>query len=189
MREEEKILLWSSNLWYFGAGLLGPLFAVFTQRLGGDVLSISWVWGTYLISMGVFVILIGRFSDRGVSKRTLLLCGHTLNAAMTFSYLLVETPLQLMFVQLGLGLAVALSASPWSALYDFYSGDGKRDGYVWGMASGLEKMSTGIAILIGGMIVAKFSFDMLFITMGFVQILALLVLIRLPGKRPAVNYR
>ena len=28
-----------ANIWYFGEGMMGPLFAVFTDRVGGDTLS------------------------------------------------------------------------------------------------------------------------------------------------------
>ena len=30
-----KILLYGGNIWYFAEGMLGPLFAVFTERIGG----------------------------------------------------------------------------------------------------------------------------------------------------------
>lgn len=41
---KEWILLWSSNLWALGEGMLGPLFAVFAQRIGGNILDITWAW-------------------------------------------------------------------------------------------------------------------------------------------------
>src|SRR3989338_2702186 len=47
-----RILLTSSNIWYFGEGMLGPLFAVFTERVGGDILDVSWGWATDLIFAG-----------------------------------------------------------------------------------------------------------------------------------------
>ena len=32
-----RILLIADNLWYFGEGMLGPLFAIFAQKIGGDI--------------------------------------------------------------------------------------------------------------------------------------------------------
>jgi len=179
VRREEKILLWSSNLWYFGAGLLGPLFAIFTQRVGGDVFSIAWVWSAYLLSMGILVILIGWMSDRRLPKIALVNTGYALNAIFTFGYLFVDSPLELLFVQVCLGFATALAAPAWTALYDRYSGDGKKDGYTWGLESGFEKIATGLAILAGGFIVTTFSFETLFIIMGIFQIFAFLIQVRL----------
>ncbi len=181
MRREERYLLWSSNLWYFGSGLLGPLFAVFTQRVGGDILSITNVWGAYLVSMGICVILVGKLSDSYLTKKSLVLWGYALNALLTFGYLLVHNPTDLLIVQVGLGFATALSAPTWSALYDKYSGRGS-EGYVWGLSSGFEKIATGVAIFLGGYIVSTYSFDALFIIMGVIQILAFFVQWRMFSK-------
>jgi hypothetical protein len=41
---KKRLLLWISNLWSFGEGMLGPLFAVFAQHVGGNVLDITWAW-------------------------------------------------------------------------------------------------------------------------------------------------
>lgn len=183
MNRQEKILLWSSNIWYFGSGLFGPLFAVFTQRVGGDILSITWIWGAYLISMGVFVILVGLISDRMSTKQNLALLGYALNALFTFCYLTVDTPEKLLLVELGLGFATALSAPTWSALYDQYSGDGATDGTVWGYSSGFEKIATGLGVILGGYIVAQMSFQVLFVAMGIIQTLALFVQMRLNVKK------
>ena len=49
-----RILLISSSLWYFGEGLFGPLFAVFAEKIGGDLLDITSAWALYLISTGIF---------------------------------------------------------------------------------------------------------------------------------------
>ena len=62
LNKKERILLYGSNLWYLGAGMLGPLFAVFTEQIGGDVLDISWAWATYLIIAGVLYIWVGKLT-------------------------------------------------------------------------------------------------------------------------------
>lgn len=178
MSRQERVLLWSSNFWAIGAGLLGPLFAVFTEQVGGDVLSIAWVWGVYLISMGIFVMIIGRISDRYGDKSKWVIAGYFLNAVFTFGYLLVDSPIELLLVQLGLGFATALSAPTWNALYDQCSGDGKRDGWVWGLSSGSEKIFTGVGVIVGGYIVALTSFRELFIMMGLIQTIAFLIQLR-----------
>ena len=33
-----RILLLGANIWYFGEGMMGPLFAVFAEKVGGDIL-------------------------------------------------------------------------------------------------------------------------------------------------------
>lgn len=179
-----RILLWSSNIWIFADGLLGPLFAVFAQKVGGDVLEITWAWAIYLIATGIASMVVGKISDVYIKKETLLTAGYALTALFTFGYLFVSTPVHLFVVQAGLGLALALCNAPWFALYDEYSDD-DQNGYIWGLTDGLGKIIGGTAIIVGGFIVSVFSFNALFITMGILQTAALLYQLRLHTlKRP-----
>jgi len=102
----------------------------------------------------------------------MMIAGYSLNALFTFSYLLVSTPFHLFLVQAGLGIAAALAIPTWEALYDTNYENKKHEGYVWGLAGGQAQIVTGIAIIIGGLIVNYFSFRILFITMGIIQIIA-----------------
>lgn len=171
LAQKTKILLYSNNLWVFGEGMLGPLFAVFAERIGGSILDISWAWSIYLVVTGVLVILIGKISDVKISKEKLLITGSFLNAILTFGYIFVSSPMQLFLIEAGLGVAAALSSATWSALYAKH-GNTSKSGYLWGLANGQAQLTMGIAIIAGGFIVNHFSFIALFITMGIIQTLA-----------------
>ena len=158
---------------------MGPLFAVFTERIGGSVLDISWSWALYLGVTGVGVIIVGRLSDiLPHGKERLAVAGYALTALFTFTYLLVQTPWHLFFVQTGLGIALALANPTWYALYHRYT-TRKESGYAWGLSDGTGKILTAGAILLGGFIVQRFSFEVLFIIMGIIQIMATLYLAKL----------
>lgn len=182
-REEIKILLYGGNIWYFAEGMFGPLLAVFTAEVGGSILDISWAWSTYLIFYGILAINVGRVADR-VDKARLMVWGYGLNALFTFGYVFVDSPFTLLLVQAGLGIAAALAAPTWNALYDEYS-DKKIDGSAWGLAGGSASIVTGIAIVVGGLVVEQFSFDILFLAMGVIQTIAFIYQARiLRYKRP-----
>ncbi|HLD85225.1 MAG TPA: MFS transporter [archaeon] len=171
LKPPEKILLYSSNLWYLSAGMLGPLIAVFTEQVGGSLLDISWAWAIYLIFTGLFIIITGKISDKILGKEKLLILGYWLSAVFTFSYLLVNSTLDLFVVQAGFGIATALATPTWDALYAKYE-DKKHDGYTWGLATGEATIINGIAVVIGGLIVTYFSFNYLFATMGIIMSIA-----------------
>lgn len=63
LSRQAKILLIGGGFWYFGEGLFGPLLAVFTEQVGGDILDISWAWAAYLIVYGVLSIVFGKLAD------------------------------------------------------------------------------------------------------------------------------
>lgn len=178
LKPKLKILLWGSNIWSLGEGMLGPLFAVFAGRVGGNLLEMSWAWATYLIVTGVFTIIVSRVADKKIKKAHLLILGNALNALFTFGYLFVDGPLQLFAVQVGLGMASALVIPAWDALYSELE-DKKHDEFEWGLASGEAQILAGIAIIIGGFIVNYYSFSTLFITMGTLKVLATLAYARI----------
>jgi len=186
-RQKERLLLWSSNLWALGEGMLGPLFAVFAQRIGGSILDVTWAWAIYLGMTGVFTIAAGKVSDRiwqWCGRERLMVAGYALNALCTFGYLLVDTTTGLFLVQAGLGVALALSSPTWSALYARYSPGEEMAGNSWGLVAGGQRLTLAVAILLGGYIVNRYSFDVLFIAMGTVQVIATLYLARIVRSSP-----
>jgi MFS family permease len=150
--------------------MFGPLLAVFTEQVGGDIFNVSWAWSVYLFVYGSLSIVIGYFADF-LHKGWLMVAGYALNAVFTFSYLLVDDPLSLLVVQSGLGVAAALATPTWNALFDEWSST-DVDGYSWGLSEGVASIITAIAILVGGMVVYHYSFTVLFIAMGTMQVIA-----------------
>jgi predicted MFS family arabinose efflux permease len=184
--QKERLLLWSSNLWALGEGMLGPLFAVFAQRIGGNILDVTWAWAIYLGMTGALTIVAGNVSDRiwqWCGRERLLVAGYALNALCTFGYLLVDTTTKLFIVQAGLGVALALSNPTWSALYARYSPGEQEAGAAWGLVAGAQRLILAAAIVVGGYIVSHYSFNALFIAMGTMQVIATLYL--LPILRPS----
>lgn len=171
MNRIERVLLYGSNLWYLGEGMFGPLFAVFAERIGGDVLDIVWAWATYMVVTGVMNIVFGKLSDRHVNKARLMVWGYGLNALCTFGYLLVNRPAMLFLVQIGLGLASAMATPTWNALYAEHESK-RKAGFLWGLADGEAQIIMGVSAIIGGYIVSVWSFTALFILMGSVQVVA-----------------
>lgn len=169
-----KILLLGANIWYFGEGMMGPLFAVFAEKVGGDILDITWAWATYLVVTGLLYILVGRLLNKKEYKTKVMVAGYLLNAVFTFGYLLVQNPFQLFLVQAGLGISEAIGTPAWNALYANNLND-EMDAYAWGLSTGQSQIVTGIAFGIGGLITHFVSFEALFITMGIIQVIAAFV--------------
>ncbi|RYW94345.1 MFS transporter [Legionella pneumophila] len=168
--KKERTLLFANNLWYLSEGMLGPLFGIFCERFNSSPLDISWVWSLYLISVGIVVIGLGYISDF-IHKEKLLVAGYALQTIFTFCYIFITSKKQLALLQIGLRISGGLSTTTWYALYARYE-DKTHEGLTWGLANGLSSIYTGIALLCGGLIIAKTSFDVLFIIMGCIQFLA-----------------
>lgn len=178
MNRATKLLLTASSLWYFSEGLLGPLFAVFSEQVGGDVLDITAAWAVYLIVSGIAYPLVGRVLNRSTWKYRMIAVGYALNTLFTFSYLLVSDTTHLLLVQVGLGIAEAISTPSWDAYFASQLGE-KEDTFLWGLASGHTQFISGVAILVGGLIAEFISFRALFVTMGCISLVATIIQARL----------
>ena len=168
-----KKLLIGSYIWYLGEGMFGPLYSIFAQKIGGDVLELTAAYAVYLVASGMITIILGKISDN-YSKPKLMIMGYTLNALATFGYLLVSNPLSLLIVQSILGVANALATPTWNSLYSTYV-EKKRAGEQWGLSSGGPDIITAGSIIIGGFIITYLGFNALFITMGVTQVIATIV--------------
>jgi MFS family permease len=174
LSKTSKTLLWGANIWYFGEGMLGPLYAIFSEKIGGDVLDLTWAWSAYLVCTGFCYILVGKLFNRRGYKVQMMVLGYTLNALLTFGYLFVETPFQLFWIQVGLGIAEAIGTPLWDSLYAS-SLHREHETYAWGLSSGQSQIVSGLAFALGGLLTYYYSFDVLFIAMGTIQILAAVV--------------
>jgi MFS family permease len=113
-----------------------------------------------------------------------MIFGYGLNALLTFGYIFVYDTKTLLIVQVGLGIAEALSTPIWDALFASNLEDTENT-FHWGLATGHTHFISGIAIAIGGLVANYFSFNTLFIIMGCIQVLATIVqfqVIRLSKK-------
>ncbi len=172
-----KTLIIASSVWYFGEGLFGPLFAVFAEKVGGDILDITWAWAAYLIATGVFYVLVGKIINKSKYKKQVMVGGYALNAILTFGYLFVHNTTSLLIIQVGLGIAEALSTPIWDSLFASNLEDTENT-FHWGLATGHTHFISGIAIAVGGLIANYFSFNTLFIIMGCIQVAATIIQFR-----------
>jgi MFS family permease len=116
----------------------------------------------------------------------MMVAGYTLNALLTFGYLFVSNPIQLFFIQIGLGIAEAIGTPLWDSLYAA-SLNREHATYAWGLSSGQSQIVSGLAFALGGVLVYYFSFDLLFIVMGGIQLLAAFVTAQLLRNNPTAG--
>ena len=94
----QQLLLLASAFWFFGEGLLGPLFAVYAEKVGGDLLDITAAWALFLIVSGVLYIVFGKLFRKSNRKREIMVVGYALNTIFTFCYLLVQNSCHLTYM-------------------------------------------------------------------------------------------
>lgn len=182
-----KTLLSSSIFANLAGGLFGPIYAIFVEKIGGDILGAASAWSIYMIVTGLFIIIISRYFDSQLKKENLVVFGYFVQTIGFFSYLLVDDSLKLFLVQAILGISLAIINSPWDAIYSLAL-DKTKEVKEWSIWEGATAIVRGIAALIGGVIAFKFGFQTLFILMGFLGLASTIIslkLIKLPKPKTA----
>lgn len=162
-----KFLLFSSLIATFADSLFGPLYAIYVQGIGGDLLDVGNSIAVYSIATGVLIIVTGKISDK-INKALLTTAGFTISAFATLAYLVIKTPVELYILQLVFALSTALLSAPFSALFAQHIKE-EQAGLMWAFDAGGGKILTGIGISIGTFITHAFGFVAVFFAIFFLQ--------------------
>ena len=162
-----RILLISDGLYLLAGGLLGPIYALFVDEIGGDLLVASTTFAIFMLTAGIGVFLLGLWEDRFKHQRKFIIAGYGVGVLGTFGYLFVNSPPSLFIVQIILGLSAALKDPAYDALF---SRSAKHLVLAWGQWEAVDYFSLGFGAIIGGLIAQNFGFQALLWCMLIISI-------------------
>jgi DHA1 family multidrug resistance protein-like MFS transporter len=169
-----------------GAQMVGPVLPLFVQTLlppGAPVASTSGlITGISSLTSAIAAVVLGRIGDRLGYQRVLLGCaiGATLFYAPQF---FVTTPLQLLILQAGVGLAMGGTLSAVSAMLATMAPEG-RQGTVYGLDTSAISAANAVGPLLGASLAASLGLRSAFLWAAGVFGLAALEMIGLMSWRP-----
>lgn len=187
MKRGLVILLACFALFTLATEVLVPVYAVFVEGIGGDLLTAG---GAYAIFMGVtavLVFLISRWEDRFKHLEKLIILGFCIKVVGFTGYVFVRTPMHLFIVQIILGIGEAVSLPAHDGLYSQLIEKG-RYASVWGLYDALWYITAAVAGIIGGAIAQYMGFQMLFFFMIIVSLAGLLVSLRLMVEKKKIKF-
>jgi MFS family permease len=160
---EARLLLKISFLTTFAESMLVPMYSAFTEKVGGSILDAGIAFAVFSIATGVAITLVGTRPWFQHHVRQCLMLGFLVSASCDFSYVFVQNKWELFAVQVVAGLATGLIEPAWDSLFtdDIEHSSAKH----WSIWAGGSHLVAGTAALIGGLVVAYFSFTALFIAM------------------------
>jgi MFS family permease len=181
MHKALKILIISSIFYNFAAGLFGPIYAIFVQRIGGTIITAGLAWTIYTFFVGVLLLIFGSLGDR-FNKRKLFVIGRVVNTIGITGYLFVTSPLQLFVVQGILGIATSLMNPTFEAIFsrNLQKGKETRD---WSLWEGSINIVLAVAAFLGASIAEIYGFRVLFLFMAIASAISTLVATLLLKKK------
>lgn len=185
MKPKLKTLLFSSFFINLAAGLFGPLYAIFVERIGGGIFLAGSSYAVFSIASGVLIFFLSKWEDRIEHKEKLLIFSRFLFFLVAIGYIFVRNPTDLILIQVLLGISTAIGAPAFDTIYSENLNKG-RFATEWGFWESMRSIVWGIAALTGGLVAAEFGFRVLFFIMAvfaFLSFIASLLLLKNEKKR------
>ncbi|QQR84020.1 MFS transporter [Candidatus Peregrinibacteria bacterium] len=169
MKKGIKILLVSDGWVNLALGMIGPIYAIFVEEIGGDILDASWAFSTYMFTAGIIMYLLSKWEDKAKHKEKFVVAGYALTSLGCLMYFFVHNQATLLLTQAVLGLSVAILSPSFDAIYSHYV-KASEEASNWGIWEALSYIATAIAAIIGGYIANSFGFKTLFVVMFIVSL-------------------
>jgi len=174
-----KILIATSILCNIGFALYEPIYAIFVQQIGGDILAAAASMGLFAIVLGVFTIIFGKLTDANKClKNKFIVLGYAIVTAAFAGYYFVKHPIDLFVIQAVIGFGTAMIDPGWSALFGMHVKK-NNEATEWGLWEGAKQIAIGIFAITGGAIASVFGFKTLIVIMFTFEVLATISVARL----------
>ncbi len=160
-----RILLFTNGLVLVAGAMLGPIYALFVEKIGGDLLDASYAFGVFALVAGITTLISGKYSDRLKENELILVVGYIIMGVGFFGYMLVDSIFSLLMVQVIIGLGEAIYVPALDTVYSRHV-DGHKSGRDWGALEAIEYFASAFGAVAGGFLVVSFGFNMIFIMMG-----------------------
>jgi sugar phosphate permease len=170
-----KILIYSDLVFFSGWGLVTPIFAIFiVEKIeGGSVVVAGIASAIFWILRSVLRVPMGIYLDKTRGEKDdfwFIVGGFLLAGLVPFGFLLTSLPWHIYLLQALFGLGIALNTSGWTAVFTRHIDKGKES-TEWGLDATAIGLGGGIAGAVGGFLVSKFGFELIFIVVGTLGLL------------------
>ncbi|NTU66862.1 MAG: MFS transporter [Candidatus Moranbacteria bacterium] len=155
-----KILIISYAISTFAEGIIAPIYAIFVQKIGGDILEATGAVATFLIMSGAATIVIHRSRWSQKHRKTLMIVGWFVWVLGIGMYLIISDLPTLFAAQVLIALGNATANPAFDAELDDHT-DAKIKSYEWGLFEALQDILSGIAAITGGLVATLFGFEAL----------------------------
>jgi len=159
-------MLLSTNAMILMAGaMLGPIYALFVEKVGGDLMDASIAGGIFALVAGIVTLISGKYSDGMKENELIIVLGYLIMGIGFLFYLWANSVIFLFVIQAIIGLGEAIYAPAFNAIYSKHL-DRYRAGTQWGVWESINYFTTAIGAVIGGAFVTAFGFPALFVVMA-----------------------
>lgn len=155
-----RVLVLAFTFSIFSEAILLPIYAIFVQNVGGDILDAGIAMGIFLLTQGLFTIFIHRFEWNARQRIQLLIGGWFIWVIGISLYLIVSSVWMLFLTQVLTAIGNAVADPIFDAELASHT-DKDREELEWGFFEGGIDIVSGIAAILGAVVVSIYGFTVL----------------------------
>lgn len=171
-------MLLLEGLFMFSGGLFGPIYALFVDSVGGSILDAGMAAFAFLASTGILVFVISRWENRQKHQEKLYLLGYLMTAVGYVGYIFVSSHLELIVVQVFLGVAQAVYLPVRDSIYSKAVKRGS-EAADWGKWEAESFIAPAVAAVLGASIAFALGFQALFFAMFLISLVGVVIGVKL----------
>lgn len=176
-----KILLITNGLILTAVAMMGPIYAIFVEEIGGDLLDAGLTGAAYALTAGTTTLLVGKLVDKVKEKELVIVAGYIVIGIAFLLFTGVHSIWTLAMVQALIGFGEALYSPAFDSVYSDHL-DKRKSGLQWGAWEAMNYFTWAAGATVGGFLVSMFSFDHLFVLMSLLAFGAALYIYLTPRK-------
>lgn len=159
-----QLLVSAYSLSTFSEAILVPIYAVFVQKVGGDILDAAGAIATFYIVSGLGEILIHRTTWSKKHRLALMFWGWLVWLGGVVSFLFISNIATLFLAQILTALGNAIANPAYDAELAEHTDNENRESQ-YGYYEGIQDIFQGVAALIGGIVAFAYGFKLLIVVM------------------------
>ncbi len=161
-----RILLATNGLILFAGAMLGPVYAIFVEDIGGNLFDASIAIGLFALVAGITTMISGNYGDKIEENELIIIFGYITMGIGFFLHIFVNSIIFLFVVQIIIGLGEAIYSPVFDSVYSKHTDKRKSFCKQWGAWEAMDYFTTAIGAIIGGLIVTKLGFNTMFTLMS-----------------------
>jgi len=149
----------------FVVGIFAPFYAVFVENIGGSIAFAGLSWAVFSIVAGFLTLLFSKWQLEVKEQELMLALGYFIRGGVFLSYAFMGSITQLILTQVLWGIGVAIGTPAFDAVYSAHTN--KQDSIIqWGHWEGVAAIATGVAALLGGVLIEIAGYPFVFFAMA-----------------------
>jgi len=171
-----RFLISSYAISTFSEGVIVPIYAVFVQDIGGDILDAGLAMGIFLITQGLFTMFFHKLKWNPRYRMLAMIGGWVVWLLGIILYLMVSNIMTLFLTQILTAIGNAIANPIFDEELSDHT-DKEYEQFQWAIFEGGNDFMSGLAAILGGLIASLFGFYALIWTMISAATLSLVIIL------------